>query len=141
MLLEHSHDKDEEDSDTEMIEYNDDSKTTYVTDAFTYNIKNIILLIYLQDDEDVDTFSPVWEILKLNSPEWFYIFLGCVGAIIAGASLPLYSIVFGDIVGVLSHADNDYVRSEGNKFSLYFFIIGICTGLAALLQVSCAWHY
>ncbi|KAI4470544.1 atp-binding cassette sub-family b [Holotrichia oblita] len=114
-IKEHSNDNQEQDSDTEIIEYNDDSKTNH-------------------DDEDVYTFSPVWEILKLNSPEWFYIFLGCVGAIIAGASLPLYSIVFGDIVGVLSHADNNYVRSEGNKFSLYFFIIGICTGFAAVLQ-------
>lgn len=73
--------------------------------------------------------------LKLNSPEWIAIVTGCIGAIISGASIPLYSIVFGDIVGVLSDSDNDVIRTEGNKFSLYFFIIGVVTGFASLFQV------
>ena len=75
------------------------------------------------------------QILRLNSPEGFHIILGCVAAIVSGTSLPIYSIVFGDIVGVLSNSNSDYVRTEGNKFSLYFLIIGITTGAAAFVQV------
>ncbi|KRT86174.1 AAA protein, partial [Oryctes borbonicus] len=114
-IKEHSDKEEGQDSDVEVIEYGGDSQNDF-------------------EDEKDKKISPVFEILKLNSPEWYFIFIGCIGAIISGASIPLYSIVFGDIVGVLSHTDNEYVRTEGNKFCLYFFIIGVCTGIASLLQ-------
>lgn len=40
------------------------------------------------------------KIMKMNSPEWLIILVGCLASIISGASLPVYALVFGDIVGV-----------------------------------------
>ncbi|XP_022920637.1 ATP-dependent translocase ABCB1-like [Onthophagus taurus] len=91
----------------------------------------------IEDEEESDkkqSYSPIWMILTLNSPEAIHIILGCICAMIFGASLPAYSFVFGDIVGVLSDPNDDYVKTEGNKFSLYFLIIGIVSGFTSFLQ-------
>lgn len=39
-------------------------------------------------------------VMKENSSEWFLILVGSACAALTGASLPVYSWVFGDIVGV-----------------------------------------
>jgi hypothetical protein len=39
-------------------------------------------------------------ILKKNSPEWPYILLGCVGAIVMGFAMPIFGVLFGSILGV-----------------------------------------
>lgn len=82
----------------------------------------------------ISKFRTVWNIMKLNKPEWWQITIGCIAAAISGASLPIYSVVFGDVVGVLANTDDDYVKQEGDKFSLYFFIIAVVTGIAAFTQ-------
>lgn len=53
-----------------------------------------------------------------------------------GAAMPLFAIIFGEIIGVLSHPDPDHVRTEANMFSLYFVLAGILVGIATFLQVS-----
>lgn len=39
-------------------------------------------------------------ILKMNSPEWPYLLVGSISAIIVGASFPVFAIIFGEIYGV-----------------------------------------
>lgn len=46
-------------------------------------------------------------VLGLNNPEWKYNILGSISAILVGASLPLFAIIFGEFYGV-----NDRVTSE-----------------------------
>ncbi|KAI2474298.1 ATP binding cassette (ABC) transporter subfamily B member, partial [Diabrotica virgifera virgifera] len=41
----------------------------------------------------------LWKVLKLNASEWFYILIGCLSSLITGASLPIYGLVFGGIMG------------------------------------------
>lgn len=50
--------------------------------------------------------------------------------------MPLFAILFGEIVGVLSLPDPDVVRSEANMYSLYFLLTGILVGGATFFQVS-----
>ena len=38
--------------------------------------------------------------MKTNSKEWPYILGGVIGAAIQGCSIPLYAILFGDVLGV-----------------------------------------
>lgn len=38
--------------------------------------------------------------MKYNSPEWWIIIIGCISSIITGAGIPVYSVVFGNVVGV-----------------------------------------
>ncbi|KAK5640086.1 hypothetical protein RI129_010897 [Pyrocoelia pectoralis] len=78
--------------------------------------------------------SSLWAIMKYNSPEWWIIVLGCIGAIVTGAGMPVYAIVFGDVMGVLAEPDDDYITSETNKFAIFFLIIGIVTGIATMVH-------
>lgn len=53
------------------------------------------------EENQVTVTSALSNILKMNSPEWFHITLGCIVSIATGASLPVYSILFGSILGVI----------------------------------------
>lgn len=70
----------------------------------------------------------------MNKPEWFLIFIGAIFAFIQGSAMPIYAVIYGSVLGVISDPDDQYVRTEGNKFSLYFLLIGIGCGVAAFIQ-------
>lgn len=42
----------------------------------------------------------LFEIIKLNSPEWKVITLATLSSMVVGFCSPFFSIVFGDIMGV-----------------------------------------
>uniref|UniRef100_A0A182J704 ABC-type xenobiotic transporter n=1 Tax=Anopheles atroparvus TaxID=41427 RepID=A0A182J704_ANOAO len=84
-------------------------------------------------DEEVYPLS-VMRLLKLNSPEWHYILFGCAAAIVVGASFPAFAVLFGEMYGILSIADPDYVRKESEFYSILFLVLGLVTGLGTFLQ-------
>lgn len=43
---------------------------------------------------------PLLEILKLNTPEWPYVLIGTLASMVMGFATPVFSVVFGDIMGV-----------------------------------------
>ena len=42
----------------------------------------------------------VGEMLMWNKPEWFFLIVGAIVSVIAGAALPAVCILFGDLYGV-----------------------------------------
>ncbi|XP_967244.3 ATP-dependent translocase ABCB1 isoform X2 [Tribolium castaneum] len=98
-------------------------------------VTEIISTENLNDAQAENKGSPILQILKMNKPEWFHIFTGCVTAVINGSAFPIYGLVFGDIIGVLADPRDSYVREQSNIFSLYFVIIGIVTAVATFLQI------
>ncbi|RZC33786.1 multidrug resistance protein 1, partial [Asbolus verrucosus] len=86
------------------------------------------------NDEDKKYVS-LWSILKLNTPEWVYILVGCAASIVMGCSMPAFAVIFGDIMGVLSEQNETYVRKETDKFCIYFVIAGVASGIATFLQI------
>lgn len=78
----------------------------------------------------------MWEVIQWNKTEWPYITIGSVCSLLMGAAMPLFAILFGEIVQVLSKPDPDVVRSEANMYSLYFVLTGILVGGATFFQVS-----
>nr|CAD1918043.1 ABCB transporter [Chrysochus auratus] len=76
------------------------------------------------------------KVMKMNMKEWFPILVGCISSVLTGASLPVYGLVFGEIVGKLDIKDNVRLRSESNISCLNFLILGIVTGTAMFLQMS-----
>ena len=52
-----------------------------------------------QEAEEVPE-VPLSRVFKLNSPEWPFIFLGCIGSIISGAIQPGFAVIFAEILGV-----------------------------------------
>ncbi|KAK4872649.1 hypothetical protein RN001_014678 [Aquatica leii] len=78
--------------------------------------------------------SSLWAIMKYNSPEWWAIVIGCISSVVTGAAMPMYGIVFGDVIGVLASNDDDYIYQRTNRFSIFFLLIGIVTAIATLFQ-------
>lgn len=77
----------------------------------------------------------VWKVMQWNKTEWPYITAGSVSSLLMGAAMPLFALVFGEIIGVMAHPDDDFVRQEANRYSLYFVITGIVVGIATFLQI------
>uniref|UniRef100_A0A1A9X3Q1 ABC-type xenobiotic transporter n=1 Tax=Glossina brevipalpis TaxID=37001 RepID=A0A1A9X3Q1_9MUSC len=73
-------------------------------------------------------------IMRLNAPEWPYIALGCVGAVLHGATFPAWAIFFGDFFAIMSSPDNAYVKSEATFLSYLFMTIGVVAGLGTFVQ-------
>lgn len=87
-------------------------------------------------EEDIEDAYPVsvFRLLKLNSPEWPYILFGCGAAMVVGASFPTFAVLFGEMYGILSIADAEYVKEESNFYSLLFLVLGLITGLGTFFQ-------
>lgn len=114
-----------------------------------------------QNSENIDkiekfsTNSSLWAIMKYNSPEWWFILIGSLCCMINGASMPLYSIFFGKIVGVstiivqtafsfnfsvkrfqiLSNQDKEVIQREMNVYCISFVGIAVGGAIATIIQV------
>ncbi|ERL93338.1 hypothetical protein D910_10631 [Dendroctonus ponderosae] len=94
----------------------------------------------IDEEAEVDNYvktASLWSIVKLNSPEWLSLVLGCIGAGAMGTAFPIFAILFGNILQVLQDIDSnpDYVRQETNKYCLYFVLAGVLSMCATFLQM------
>ncbi|XP_001975658.3 multidrug resistance protein 1A [Drosophila erecta] len=111
-----------------------------------------IKILYEDEDEDVvvadkkdkknkkvkepNEVKPMSEVMRMNKPEWLQILVGCISSVIMGCAMPVFAVLFGSILQVLSVQNNPvYVRENSNKYSLYFLIAGIVVGIATFLQI------
>ncbi|KAK4872647.1 hypothetical protein RN001_014676 [Aquatica leii] len=90
--------------------------------------------IFEENNNETST-SSLWAIMKYNSPEWWAIVIGCISSVVTGAGMPIYAIVFGDVMGVLASRDDDYIYTKTNGFAIFFLVIGIVTAIATLFQI------
>ncbi|XP_062225944.1 ABC transporter B family member 15-like [Phragmites australis] len=73
-------------------------------------------------------------LLTMNRPEWKQALLGCAGAIIFGAVLPLYSYSLGSLPEVYFLGDDGLIRSKTRLYSLVFLGIAIVCITANIVQ-------
>ncbi|XBI92898.1 hypothetical protein VPH35_029863 [Triticum aestivum] len=73
-------------------------------------------------------------LLKMNRPEWKQALLGCAGAIIFGAVLPLYSYSMGSLPAVYFLTDHDLIRAKTRAYSLIFLAIAIVCIAANIVE-------
>ncbi|XP_023032967.1 ATP-dependent translocase ABCB1 [Drosophila willistoni] len=86
--------------------------------------------------KDPNAVSPMSGVMKMNSPEWPQITIGCISSVIMGCAMPIFAVLFGSILQILAVKDNDdYVRENSNQYSLYFLIAGIVVGIATFMQI------
>jgi hypothetical protein len=54
--------------------------------------------------EDTEETQPppvsMMKILQKNMPEWPYILVGSLGSLVMGCAMPIFGVLFGDILGV-----------------------------------------
>ena len=66
-----------------------------------------------------DTDVSMWKILKLNKPEWEYITLGVIGSALLGLSMPIYAMVYGELMGLFdSSISEDEAQQLNNTLAL-----------------------
>ncbi|GJN02560.1 hypothetical protein PR202_ga19922 [Eleusine coracana subsp. coracana] len=70
----------------------------------------------------------------MNRPEWKQALLGCAGAVVFGAVMPLYSYSLGSLPEVYFLGDDGLIRSKTRLYSLVFFGIAIVCIVANIVQ-------
>ncbi|KAM7420780.1 hypothetical protein PAMA_015143 [Pampus argenteus] len=88
------------------------------------------------EDENVPPVSFL-KVMRLNLPEWPYIVLGTISAVINGMMQPLFAVIFSKIITVFIEPDPEIVRKRSEFFSLMFAAIGGITFITMFLQGYC----
>lgn len=87
-----------------------------------------------EDDEELQAMEPSKvRLLKMCAPEWPYLLVGGIAAIIMGLFTPIYGIVFGDILGILAE-QNERILTDISYYSLAFVGMAISAFIACFLQ-------
>ncbi|KAI2799339.1 Pgp-2p [Blomia tropicalis] len=87
----------------------------------------------IDDDEQKSSFS-MRRLFALVKPDRWLIIAATLSSFIVGLSIPVYSFLFGEILGVLSSLDTEYIRSHVVKYSLLFLGMGIFIGILNFIQ-------
>ena len=69
-----------------------------------------------------------------NRTEWPFIIVGIVASIFMGAIMPIFAILFGQILGVISYEDEQKARDESGFYAVMFFLLGLGSCTAQFLQ-------
>ncbi|KAK4490259.1 hypothetical protein RD792_000921 [Penstemon davidsonii] len=77
--------------------------------------------------------NPVWELIKLNAPEWPCALLGSFGAILAGMQAPLFALAITHILTVFYSRDDSRIKQEVRQVSFIFIGLALVTILVYLL--------
>ncbi|XP_055387506.1 multidrug resistance protein homolog 49-like [Condylostylus longicornis] len=91
------------------------------------------------DEEELYTKNEKYKVsfmrlMKLNKPEWPYILVGGIAAILHGSSLPIFAILFGEFYGILSNPDKAKVQEDSNFYSYLFIALGVLAGVGSFFQ-------
>ncbi|KAI3518024.1 hypothetical protein L1887_06363 [Cichorium endivia] len=76
----------------------------------------------------------IWDLVKLNQPEWPYAVAGSVGAILAGMQAPLFALGITYILTSFYSRDNSKIRDDVERASLIFVAAGVVTVPIYMLQ-------
>lgn len=76
----------------------------------------------------------IWDLLKLNAPEWPYAVLGSIGAVFAGMEAPLFALGITHILTAFYSPDVSHMKQEVQKVALIFVGLAIATIPIYLLQ-------
>ncbi|KAL1217374.1 ABC transporter B family member 14 [Cardamine amara subsp. amara] len=78
--------------------------------------------------------SMIWELIKLNAPEWPYALLGSIGAVLAGAQPALFSMGIAYVLTTFYSPFPSLIKREVEKVAIVFVGVGIVTAPIYLLQ-------
>ncbi|XP_033137134.1 ABC transporter B family member 13 isoform X2 [Brassica rapa] len=84
--------------------------------------------------EDLSSSSTIWELIKLNAPEWPYALLGSIGAVLAGAQTPLFSMGIAYVLTAFYSPSPSVIKRDVDKVAIVFVGIAVVTAPIYLLQ-------
>ncbi|XP_010480688.1 PREDICTED: ABC transporter B family member 14 [Camelina sativa] len=83
---------------------------------------------------DISSSSMIWELIKLNAPEWLYALLGSIGAVFAGSLPALFSMGLAYVLTTFYSPFPSLIKHEVEKVIIIFVGTGILTTPIYLLQ-------
>ena len=84
--------------------------------------------------EDLSSSSTIWELIKLNAPEWPYALLGSIGAVLAGAQTPLFSMGIAYVLAAFYSPSPSVIKRDVEKVAIVFVGVAVVTAPIYLLQ-------
>jgi len=79
--------------------------------------------------------ASIRRLLALNKQEWLFMLVGTISAFIQGSVMPVYAIIFGEVLQALSEPDEDKAQKDANQWALAFLGIGLLAGTSMFLQL------
>ncbi|CAN1127328.1 ABC transporter B family member 13 [Linum perenne] len=76
----------------------------------------------------------IWQLMKLNAPDWPYAVLGSVGAILTGVEAPLFALGLSHILSAYYLPNPNEMKHEVNRVALFFVALAAITIPTYLLQ-------
>ncbi|XP_076435076.1 ATP-dependent translocase ABCB1-like isoform X2 [Babylonia areolata] len=76
-----------------------------------------------KDEKEELPNAPFTRLMRMNSPEWVYILLGCIAAILNGGVQPSFAVIFSKIIGVFAETDLD--KQEKDIMMYCLLLIGL----------------
>ncbi|XP_061185823.1 ATP-dependent translocase ABCB1-like [Saccostrea echinata] len=76
----------------------------------------------------------IGRVLKMNAPEWPFILLGSLGAIVNGGAQPAFAIIFSEIIGTFAISSNSEQVDKVLMWTLLLVGVGAASFLTYLLQ-------
>jgi ATP-binding cassette subfamily B (MDR/TAP) protein 1 len=73
-------------------------------------------------------------IMRMQMKDWPYVVIGILGSIVMGAAMPVYALLFGEVLGVL-RLPAQQAREECVYFCGLFVATGVTAGIAIFLQI------
>ncbi|EGC38102.1 ABC transporter B family protein [Dictyostelium purpureum] len=80
---------------------------------------------------------PIGRILKLSKPDWPLFLLGFIGSAINGAIMPVFSIIFSEILEIFQEVDPNELTRRSRNMALWFILLAVVAGLANFVQIYC----
>ncbi|KAM9973614.1 hypothetical protein ACTFIW_010724 [Dictyostelium discoideum] len=80
---------------------------------------------------------PIGRILKLSRGDWPHFLVGLVGATLNGAIMPVFSIIFSEILGIFQEQDTDELTRRSRNMALWFILLAVVAALANFIQIYC----
>ncbi|KAF8390241.1 hypothetical protein HHK36_024766 [Tetracentron sinense] len=74
--------------------------------------------------------------------DWFLMISGSLGAVVHGSSMPVFFLLFGEMVNGFGKNQSDLKKLTGevSKYALYFVYLGLVVCLSSYAEIAC-WMY
>ncbi|RKP26905.1 multidrug resistance protein [Syncephalis pseudoplumigaleata] len=80
--------------------------------------------------------APFRRVMRLNMPEIRFIAPAVIGAVVDGAIMPCFAIIFTEVLKALSNRDHVQMRKDANFWALMFVVLGIVTFVAVFGRIG-----
>ncbi|XP_062600445.1 ATP-dependent translocase ABCB1-like isoform X1 [Saccostrea cucullata] len=84
--------------------------------------------------EEKEEEAGIGRVLKMNAPEWPFILMGSLGAIVNGGVQPAFAIIFSEILGTFAISNNSEQEDKVLMWTLLLVGVGAASFLTFLLQ-------